>query len=109
MASRASGPTTARYRPTWLSFRHCLRRHAEVLHTGTVLCTFLVCPVHGGPPLRVQGNTQAVDEARAGRSRRPVPRVELLRRLSVSAQEPLEVITCRSTASEDRGPKAGSP
>ena len=38
----------------------------EVLHAGTVPCaSFLVRPAHGGPPLRVQGDAQPVDGARA--------------------------------------------
>ena len=91
--------------PTWLLSGHCKRRLAEGLHAGSVprTTTLLGSFVHGAPPRCVQGNTQAVGEARAGRGRRPVPRVELRRRLSVSAKEPHHIVTRRTATGEDGG------
>ena len=44
-------------------------------------------------------------EASTGKGRCPVPRVELVRRLSASAEELHEAVTIRSTTGKDRGPK----
>jgi len=63
----------------------------------------------GPTPRSVQGNTQAVDKARTGRGRCLVPRVKLIRRASVSAEEFHHVVASRSTTGKDRGPESVPP